>query len=60
MKKRESKIIFPNGKPSKPIITDDVPSYKDHPFFVKKSAAAKAFLKKAGLPEELKNRKAKS
>lgn len=35
------------------IVSDKVRSYEKHPFFVKKKAAAKAFLKKAGLPPVL-------
>lgn len=53
MEKREVKIIFPNGKKSEPIITDSVPSYENHPFFVKKAADAKAFLEKHPIPPHL-------
>jgi len=59
-KRREVKIIFPNGKPSKPVITDDVPSYAKEPFFVKKGEKASALIQKVGLPNILKNRKTKS
>ncbi len=31
-------------------VSDKVGNYEKHPFFVKKKAAAKAFLKKVGLP----------
>ncbi len=35
------------------IVSDKVGSYEKHPFFVKKKEAAKAFLKKVGLPKQL-------
>lgn len=38
-----------NGKKSA-IVSDKVGNYEKHPFFVKKKEAAKAFLKKNGLP----------
>ena len=33
-------------------VSDDVGNYEKHPFFVKKANAAKAFLKKVGLPKD--------
>jgi hypothetical protein len=41
------------GTKSKAIISDKVGNYEKHPFFVKKKAAAKAFLKEAGLPLQM-------
>jgi hypothetical protein len=40
---------------TQPLITVDpaIPSFKDHPFFEKKAATAKALLKKVGLPKQL-------
>jgi len=38
------------------IITDQVRSYADEPFFVKKEEKAKAFLKKHPIPDHIKNR----
>ena len=32
---------------------DEVGNYEKHPFFIKKAAAAKAFLHKVGLPNQL-------
>jgi hypothetical protein len=41
-----------------PIISVDptLPSFEDHPFFVKKAAKAKARLDKVGLPKELRDK----
>ena len=33
-------------------VSDEVGNYEKHPFFVKKANAAKAFLKKVGLPKD--------
>ena len=43
------------GVGTKPLITVDpaLPSFDNHPFFEKKAAAAKALLKKVGLPKQL-------
>ena len=38
------------------IITDQVRSYADEPFFIKKEEKAKAFLKKHPIPDHIKNR----
>ena len=35
-------------------VSDTVGNYEKHPFFVKKTNAAKSFLSKVGLPEQLK------
>lgn len=34
------------------IISDKVGNYENHPFFVKKTEEARAFIKKAGFPKE--------
>lgn len=47
MEKQEPQI-------KKAIISDKVGNYENHPFFVEKTKAAKEFLDKVGLPEELK------
>ena len=41
--KKDSKEVF--------IVSEEVGNYEKHPFFIKKTAAAAAFLEKAGLPE---------
>jgi hypothetical protein len=35
-------------------VSDAVGNYEKHPFFVKKTNAAKSYLSKVGLPEQLK------
>ena len=37
-------------KKSGPIVSPEVGNYEKHPFFVKKANAAKALLKKVGIP----------
>ena len=34
------------------IVADEVGSYEKHPFFIKKTTAAKTLLKKVGLPKQ--------
>ena len=34
------------------IVTDGIGNYEKHPFFIKKTAAAKALLSKVGLPKQ--------
>lgn len=43
------------GVGTQPLITVDpsLPSFQNHPFFTKKTAAAKAVLKRVGLPKQL-------
>ncbi len=38
------------------LVTDSVGNYGKHPFFVKKTAAAKSLITKVGLPKELINK----
>lgn len=38
------------------IVDPSVKNYENHPFFVKKAKEAKEWLKKVGLPEELKGK----
>jgi hypothetical protein len=42
-----------SGKKKEPIVSENVPSYETHPFFIKKANEAKAFLKAVGLPKKL-------
>jgi hypothetical protein len=35
------------------IVSSSVGNYDNHPFFIKKAAAAKTFLQKVGLPKQL-------
>jgi hypothetical protein len=46
------------SKMTSAIVSDSVGNYEKHPFFIKKTAAAKALLLKVGLPKELTNKKA--
>lgn len=61
MKKRAvmqttKKAVIKGNKYNDIIITDQVRSYADEPFFVKKEEKAKAFLKKHPIPDHIKNR----
>ena len=42
-----------NGEEPAVIISNKVGNYEKHPFFVKKANAAKEFIKKYGLPDEV-------
>lgn len=50
------KAVIKGNKYNDIIITDQVRSYADEPFFVKKEEKAKAFLKKHPIPDHIKNR----
>jgi hypothetical protein len=54
MAKSKSKV---SGK-KKLQVNEAVGNYEKHPFFIKKANAAKAFLKKTGLPRQLKSKTA--
>jgi hypothetical protein len=47
----------PRLQKGKIIISDKVDSYENHPYFIKKHEDAQAFLKKAGIPWDLINKK---
>jgi hypothetical protein len=42
------------GKKTHAIVSDEVGNYEQHPYFIKKANAAKAILRKVGLPESFK------
>jgi hypothetical protein len=50
IKKSDKKIASKKGGAT---VSDKVGNYEKHPFFVKKKAADKAYLKQAGLPSQL-------
>jgi hypothetical protein len=39
------------------IVSDTVGNYEHHPFFVRKAEEARAFLQRAGLPGQMKEKK---
>jgi hypothetical protein len=45
-------------KKTSAIVSDSVGNYEKHPYFIKKTASAKALLLKVGLPKELTSKKA--
>ena len=52
--KKDKKTVLPKGSAE---VDTKVDNYEKEPFFVKKAAEAKKFLKKVGLPEEFKTKK---
>jgi hypothetical protein len=52
---KAQKKLSTGGVGTQPLITVDpsLPSFQDHPFFEKKTTAAKQVLKRVGLPKEL-------
>lgn len=56
LKKSTSKTQSKSHKKSA-LVSDSVGSYEKHPFFIKKAAAAKAFLLRVGLPKEFASKK---
>ena len=52
MKKKESDSTVKKATKTA-IVSNEVGSYEKHPYFVRKREAAKAFLKKAGVPAAL-------
>ncbi len=57
----KTKKASTKGKASKKtgvVVSEKVGSYEKHPFFIKKTAAAKALLLEVGLPRQLTKKKA--
>ncbi len=50
--KKKSNIVE-DAKNQAPTIDNSIANYEAHPFFVKKTSAAKALLSKVGIPKQL-------